>query len=881
MAFGTNPTTTGQPALPSNQFPISTVAVPNATGGNLNALQGGPASAADANGNVLAPASVYVYDGNDVAQGATTDAANANSVIGQLKQIKANTASITIGSALPAGTNVIGHVIVDSAGNVSVTSLPALPAGTNVIGHVIVDSASSVAVTNLPALPAGSNAIGSVSVSNFPGTQPVSGTVTANAGTGTFTNQQSNVQTDYDTGAGTQNMTMFGMALPANGGAVAGGTSSNPVRTDPTGTTTQPVSAASLPLPSGAATSAKQPALGTAGAASSDVLSVQGIASMTPLKTDGSGVTQPVSGTVTSNIGTTNGLALDSSVNGVIVSQGSTTSGEKGPLIQGAVTTSAPTYTTAQTSPLSLTTAGALRTDASATTQPVSGAVTATQATGTNLHTVVDSAANVSVTSLPSLPAGANAIGSVTANAGTNLNTSALALESGGNLATVAGAVASSKMQANVAQIAGQTPTLDNTSTLAVSMRGKNSVAGDTAVKVNSSGDQYVLGDFTEQASLSAGSLNADLVASTDVSAYAWISVHITAIATGATLTFQASNDNFATQIENVNLARVSSSTTTSSTTTTTGMYEGPVLFRYFRVRQTAYTSGTSTGVLELFTLPRALNTMPVTANQSGIWTVQPGNTANTTPWLESIHDGTNKANVFGNSQANENALYTAGAFTEQASLSAAALNTDLVASTDVSAYKWFTLQLTGTWTGTITFQGSNDNSTFFSVPVANINPNNSVISAVTNNGVFTGPIIYRYLRVRMTSYTSGTANGTLEVYTTAASVIGTLVPVTQSGTWTVQMPTSATSTITSVVAAASDTSLLASNTNRKGMYIFNDSTAILYLEFGSGVASTSNYTVQVPANGFFEMPTAPVYTGAIRGIWSAANGNARITELT
>jgi hypothetical protein len=75
-------------------------------------------------------------------------------------------------------------------------------------------------------------------------TQPVSGTVTANAGSGTFA-----------------------------------------------------ISAASLPLPSGAATAAKQPALGTAGTASADVLTVQGVASMTALKVDGSGVTQPVSGT--------------------------------------------------------------------------------------------------------------------------------------------------------------------------------------------------------------------------------------------------------------------------------------------------------------------------------------------------------------------------------------------------------------------------------------------------------------------------------------------------------------------------------------------------------------------------------------------------------
>src|SRR5271156_4448512 len=113
------------------------------------------------------------------------------------------------------------------------------------------------------------------------------------------------------------------------------------------------------------------------------------------LRIDGSGVVQPVSGTVTANagsgnfavvqataanlnatvtgtvtanIGTTNGLALDTSVNGILVAQGSTTSGEKEPLIQGAVTTAAPTYTTAQTSPLSLTTAGALRIDGSAVT---------------------------------------------------------------------------------------------------------------------------------------------------------------------------------------------------------------------------------------------------------------------------------------------------------------------------------------------------------------------------------------------------------------------------------------------------------------------------------------------------------------------------------
>jgi hypothetical protein len=67
----------------------------------------------------------------------------------------------------------------------------------------------------------------SASVSSLPGT--------TNAGATART-------ADYDTGAGTDTVTMFGIALPKSGGAVPGGTSSDPIRVDPTGTTTQPVS---------------------------------------------------------------------------------------------------------------------------------------------------------------------------------------------------------------------------------------------------------------------------------------------------------------------------------------------------------------------------------------------------------------------------------------------------------------------------------------------------------------------------------------------------------------------------------------------------------------------------------------------------------------
>lgn len=66
------------------------------------------------------------------------------------------------------------------------------------------------------------------------------------------------------------------------GGNTATVTASSALKVDPSAVT-QPISAASLPLPAGAATSAKQPALGTAGSPSVDVISVQGVGSGTPI----------------------------------------------------------------------------------------------------------------------------------------------------------------------------------------------------------------------------------------------------------------------------------------------------------------------------------------------------------------------------------------------------------------------------------------------------------------------------------------------------------------------------------------------------------------------------------------------------------------------
>ena len=65
----------------------------------------------------------------------------------------------------------------------------------------------------------------------------------------------------------------------------------------------------------------------------------------------------------------------------------------------------------------------------------------------------------------------------------------------------------------------------------------------------------------------------------------------------------------------------------------------------------------------------------------------------------------------------------------------------------------------------------------------------------------------------------------------------------------------------------------------RVGWSVFNDSTANLFVKFGV-TASTSSFTVKIAPGGYYEMPTTPTYQGQIDGIWDAANGNARVTEL-
>jgi hypothetical protein len=89
-----------------------------------------------------------------------------------------------------------------------------------------------------------------------------------------------------------------------------------------------------------------------------------------------------------------------------------------------------------------------------------------------------------------------------------------------------------------------------------------------------------------------------------------------------------------------------------------------------------------------------------------------------------------------------------------------------------------------------------------------------------------------------------------------------------------------ATSAVTSVADTATSTTLLASNANRLGASIANDSSSVLYVKFGT-TASATDYTVRLSQYAYYEVPFN--YTGRIDGIWATdpGDGAARITELT
>lgn len=230
---------------------------------------------------------------------------------------------------------------------------------------------------------------------------------------------------------------------------------------------TQPISASSLPLPTGAAT---ETTLGTrlADATFTTRINTLGQKTMTNsmpvvLASDQSviPVSQSGSWTVTSNIGTTNGLALETTQVKLTIAQSASLGSNTQVLVGGSVTTAAPTYVTGNINPFSLTTQGSLRVDGSGSTQPISGTVTANAGTGN--FNVVGTGSDNTTNSTAKLPV-ISAVANTSNPTYTSGNMVPLSTDTAGNLRVTGTITVDKSTASNITSVAGA---ISNTSILA------------------------------------------------------------------------------------------------------------------------------------------------------------------------------------------------------------------------------------------------------------------------------------------------------------------------------------------------------------------------------------------------------------------------------
>lgn len=101
---------------------------------------------------------------------------------------------------------------------------------------------------------------------------------------------------------------------------------------------------------------------------------------------------------------------------------------------------------------------------------------------------------------------------------------------------------------------------------------------------------------------------------------------------------------------------------------------------------------------------------------------------------------------------------------------------------------------------------------------------------------------------------------------------------LTVDGSVTANPTRPATSTLSAVATSTTSATLIASNANRLGVTIYNDSNQNLFVKFGT-TASTTDFTIRLASQSYYEVPFG--YTGRIDGVQSTGTGTARVTELT
>lgn len=214
-----------------------------------------------------------------------------------------------------------------------------------------------------------------------------------------------------------------------------------------------------------------------------------------------------------------------------------------------------------------------------------------------------------------------------------------------------------------------------------------------------------------------------------------------------------------------------------------------------------------------------------------------------------------------------------------------------VIATSSLSEYRSLQFELQGTWSATVEFQASNDNTNWFNIFAVNENTTGLPVSSSTANGNFYTPLHWPFIRWNITSYTSGTV--TVKIMATKANLgdisarhvnVTNTVTVQDGGSsitvdGSVSVIGGSSASVSSVSSSASSITLLSTNSSRKAFTLFNNSTQIAYVKFGTTASSTS-FSIKMVAGAFYESPLN-YYSGRIDAIWASADGSMEVTEIT
>jgi hypothetical protein len=283
------------------------------------------------------------------------------------------------------------------------------------------------------------------------------------------------------------------------------------------------------------------------------------------------------------------------------LAQGSTTSGQNGALVFGAVTTSNPSYTTAQSDPLSLDTAGGLRIVGEGTAGTATGGVVTVQGVASMTPVQVSQATasnlNATVVGTGTFAVQAAQSGTWTVQPGNTANTTAWLMNvgqfGGNNVVTGTGASGSgiprvtisndsslaANQSVNVAQVAGAAPSVTNplwvAGAQAASVTMQNgATANGNGTTLAVSGYQTALVNVNCSVACSGGTtINFEGTDSTGT----YFSLSATPVAGGASVTTATTSGQFWIPVSALTTIRARISAYSAGTITVTGTSENGI----------------------------------------------------------------------------------------------------------------------------------------------------------------------------------------------------------------------------------------------------------------------------------------------------------------